>query len=219
MVLIEQALHLGGCKVPIRYVLVPNYARAIHEVRVGKAAMLGQETWELEFDELVYKSIPIIRSGEFRKAIYGRRDNQQLMSASELSDFNFFVALTGQGWWVDIATLQTMGVMKVLQVPEYRLHYKMVAEKRADFGLVEYKSDDAGGDGLPPELAIVPGLAVGLKGSRHFMVSKNHPQGKVAYEALKRGLAILEERGVLKSAMCECGFLNPKLMGWKQINP
>lgn len=219
LVLLQQALALGGSTAEISYQLVPNYCRAIHEVKTGNAVVISQDAWDDDFDESVFKSAPIIRRGEFRKAIYGLKTNRRLMSATTLADFHRLTALTGLKWSVDIKTLRQMNVSKLVLAPKYDLHFKMVMEGRADFGLLESSNPGYLKGPLPEQLDIVEGVTVGLAGSRHFMVSRKHPLGQEVFEALNRGIAILRERGMIRQALTECGFINPILERWKLINP
>lgn len=219
LVLILQALSLGGLKAEVEFSLSQNYVRNIHEVKSGSLPILGQETWAEEFDDSVYKSIAIVQRGEFKKAVVCREGDFRLANAIQHGDFSKLTAVTGLGWNVDIRTLQEMNVGKIIESPKYSLHAKMIIAGRADFGLYEFDDIRTGAVILPMGLVSVSNTMVGLAGSRHFMVSRLHPQGKAVFEALDRGLGILRSRGVIQKALIQCGFLPKKNTGIHQIYP
>lgn len=219
LILIMQALRLGGCRKDVEFVLSQNYARNINEVKDGIIPILGQETWAEEFDDSVYQSQAIIRRGEFKKALVGREGEQQLLLAIERADFSQLSAVTGLGWTVDIRTLHAMKVGRVVTSPKFALQEKMILAGRVDFGLYEYKDIGTGKVELPEGLIAIPNVMVGLEGSRHFMVSKRHPDGQELFEALERGLNVLRSRGSIYRALVQCGFIPSKDAGMKQIYP
>ncbi|MFW5501317.1 MULTISPECIES: hypothetical protein [unclassified Maridesulfovibrio] len=216
MVLIQQALALGGLKNPLEFYAMPNPARAEAEVKVGRAVILGFETWSINFDDSMYMSDEIIGPGEFVKVVVGRADNERLMHVRTLNGLRKFSAITGHRWPIDQKTLMNMGISKIMPVARYNLQIAMLQKQRADFGLMEYPNAK---NDLPEDLAVVPGIVVGLDGSRHFMVSKSHRDGYWVFKALNKGLAQLKEQGVFRKAYIECGFISPKLDSWKKLNP
>ena len=60
------------------------------------------------------------------------------------------------------------------------------------------------------EVKAVPGIALTFNDSRHFVVSKNHPDGRAAFDALQKGLSILASKNRIKQAYIEAGFIPPK---------
>lgn len=94
-----------------------------------------------------------------------------------------------------------------------------VDQKRSDFLLAPFQPTKdmllSVGDTL---LKPIPGMKVGLVGSRHFAVSKHHPLGKAIFEALTKGLRILRSNGIIEKAYRESGFFNQTAMGWKRID-
>jgi hypothetical protein len=55
-------------------------------------------------------------------------------------------------------------------------------------------------------LVPVKHVAILLKDSRHFVISKAHPQGESAFIALNKGLKILRAKGMISKAYTEAGF-------------
>ncbi|QJB55183.1 hypothetical protein [Pseudodesulfovibrio sp. zrk46] len=217
MVLLQQALALGGLDVKLQYYAVPNPARAIEDVKMGLSPVLGFETWKSDFDDRVFQSDEIIGDGEFLKVVVGRLNNSKyLMQAKSKTDLQKLSAVTGHRWRIDQKTLHEMGIVEIFSVSQYSLQLKMLQEGRVDFGMYEYTNIRKS---MPEGLGIVPGITVGLRGTRHFMVSRLHPRGKDIFEALQRGIAILKSRGAFRSAYRECGFISPELDSWKRVFP
>lgn len=217
MVLLQQALRLGGLNVKLEYYAAPNPARAESDVKAGISPLLGYETWVQNFDDRVYMSDAIIGDGEFLKVVVGRHDNGKgLMKAKSLDDLLSMSAVTGHRWIIDQKTLKGMGVTNVTLAPRYSLQLKMLQERRVDFGLFEYPNISKS---MPEGLAVVSGITIGLRSSRHFMVSKTHPMGATVYQALTRGIKRLNARGAFRRAYEECGFLSKELRAWRRIYP
>lgn len=217
MILLQQALHLGGADVQLQFYGRPNPARAELDVKQGLSPLLGYETWLSNFDETVYVSDVVIPKGDFLKVVVGRQDNGNgLMKVDNLKDLRKLTVVTGLHWGVDRRTLRDIGVKKIITAPKYLLQISMLQEGRADFGLYEYTNIIKE---MPVDLKIVPGITIGLNDSRHFMISKTHPEGKKLFEALQRGVAILKSRGTFKKAYNECGFMSGELESWHRIFP
>ena len=88
--------------------------------------------------------------------------------------------------------------------PEERLH-------REYFGAAPTaKADDGSFELEQIKLQLVPGVAVLLDDSRHFVISKSHPEGRFASEALNKGLKILRENGRIEQLYKQAGFMMPQ---------
>lgn len=67
------------------------------------------------------------------------------------------------------------------------------------------------------QLAPVPGIKLGLQGSRHLAVSRHHPNGAFFNSALQLGLLRLKEQDRTEQAYIDAGFLQPEVAGWYRI--
>jgi hypothetical protein len=65
----------------------------------------------------------------------------------------------------------------------------------------------------------IPGIKAALPGSRHWPVSKKHPQGEEIFNALVRGIEALEKQNIIQRAYEECGFFHPEINSWALLNP
>jgi hypothetical protein len=55
-------------------------------------------------------------------------------------------------------------------------------------------------------LVPVEGIAIALRDSRHFVISKLHPKGAETFQAINKGLRILREKGIISRAYEQAGF-------------
>ena len=218
LLIIQQALKAGGMDTEIRFISCPNIARSLAEVKKGKAAILATDIWELDFDETVYETAPFIRKGDFEKVIYAAKGSPLLNSKLDLKQLLKFCPLTEFSWNIDIKVLQMMGFHNIQTAPQYDLLFKMLNKNRADFLLLELsKSPDFSYKTSTCSVEVVKGVKVVFPYSRHFMVSKKHPDGKKIFEALQRGLKILREDGTIKRAIYQSGIKDKRIKNWKVI--
>lgn len=91
----------------------------------------------------------------------------------------------------------------------------MIEAGRADITLAPFQST--------PDMSIkvgatmlypIIGIKIAFAGSRHWPVSRKHPEGKAFYEALERGLTELESKGTIQQAYRECGVFHPEVEHW-----
>lgn len=217
MVLLQQAIQLGGMDVQLDFYGLPNPVRAQADVKEGKAVALAFETWADDFDDTVYMSDVIIDDGDFWKVVVVRFDKRDLLKkVKNIDDWKDLTAITGHKWQIDQKTLEDIGVKKIYLAYRYDLQLLMLQEGRVDLGLYEYSSIMKN---MPENLMVVPDIKVGLRGTRHFMVSKLHPIGHSVFKALQNGIGILKERGVFRKAYSECGFFAGDIKSWDRIYP
>ncbi len=220
LVIIKQALHAGGLPVEFQFIEVPNAARERIMVQSGAAVISGEDLFSIAFADDVFMSSPVIPKGSFLKGVYCRSNNKDLLKISNLSELRNFTAVSYSEWKVDWLTLQGLGLKGLRDVSKHQTMFKLIQYRDIDFTLYEFP---ARGDltqvvdGI--ELVPVPNVKVALKDSRHFMVSKLHPDGPRVFEALEKGLAILHEKGIIEQYFTDVGFYNPIVDGWKVLNP
>lgn len=179
MLILHQALALGGLNAELEFISTPNLSRCISEVKRGKIPLLATDIWEEDFDDSVYKTAPFVKKGDFEKGIYTYEGSELLKQKIDLNTLLQLVPLTEMSWTQDLNLLKKMGFQKITTAPRYELLLKMLQKKRADFVLLEFgKNRDM--TYHDPELNAYPvnGVKIVFPNSRHFMVSKLHPDGK-----------------------------------------
>ena len=96
--------------------------------------------------------------------------------------------------------------------------FSLVLYRNVDFTIQEFaNTSDLAYTFQGKRLIPVPGIKLVLDGSRHFLVSKKHKNGKKVYQALEKGLKILREKGTVQRYLTESGFYRKELESWKPI--
>ncbi|WP_291328541.1 hypothetical protein [Desulfovibrio sp. UCD-KL4C] len=216
LLLLRQALHLGGIDADFVYISCPNPGRSISEVKKGRAVVYSSDMWEQDFDSSVYKTSPIIRKGEFQKGIYVKKDSPLLTSPNVANDLKNKIPLVEHTWNMDIAILKKCGFKYIQTAPKYDLLFKMINKNRGDFTILEFpRNTDLIIQNKTGDLYPIQNTKIVLPESRHFMVSKINPQGKKVYEALEKGLRIMRKNGTIDKALRQSGVINDKVKNWK----
>jgi ABC-type amino acid transport substrate-binding protein len=218
MLLICQALHLGGIRPVFEFQQINTYARLLRQVSNGELLLMMESVWKRDADpSKVFISDPILRTGEFEVGLFTLPSNTELLKARTVEDLRRFKAASNRNWAVDWETLEFMGIEKI-NVSKYPLMFKMVEAGRADFMLEAFSSlPDMSQTTEGVKLIPVPNIKIGLKGSRHIVVNKALPNSQKVFNALQAGLKILREKGVITRAYQESGFLHENVRDWNKL--
>lgn len=222
LILLQQALKLGGFKRPIIFVNEENYFRSIRNVVEGKTLSISGTIWLQDLDQVkesVFISPPIVRDGEFQVGIYTSPHNQLALGSKSLADLTQLRAVTSRQWKPDLQTLQTLGFHKIMYTPNWINMARMLNVGRVDITLAPF--------GMAPNLSIqvdgielipIPGIKMVIAGSRHWPISQKHPYGSEFSEALTKGVVSLREAGTIERAYRESGFFHPEVASWTLLN-
>jgi hypothetical protein len=222
VVLLQQALYLGG--LPHKVVLRPenSYLRILKLLNDGQVAVSAALMWREDIKPYytrLYKTHAIVKEGQFIAGLYTRASNQKVLQADSLEKISALSAASNTHWKADITTLKELGVKKIYNSTYWVQIVRMVVAGRADFTLAPFQSNEGMKvkvDDL--ELIPIPGIKVTLPGSRHWPVSKIHPQGKLIFDALERGIIELNNKNIIQTAYEQCGFFHPEVKDWRLIN-
>jgi hypothetical protein len=61
-------------------------------------------------------------------------------------------------------------------------------------------------------------VKIALKGTRHFLINRNQPDSRAVFDALQRGLKIMQNQGEIQRALTEAGILNGSVNDWTLLN-
>lgn len=219
--LLQQALALGGHTQPLGLMSMPSSARLQREVRAAHAVCSATSYWREDFaaaePELLF-SQAVLAEGEFEVGLYTAPGNARALAARSLQDLRGLSFLSNRDWRVDWRTLEQLGIEKMVHAGNWDLMPRMVAGGRADVLLAPFQPSadlalEVGGVRLLP----IPGLKIGMRGTRHYLVSARHPQGEALRTALDAGLAQLRRQGVLRRAYEQSGFINIATEHWLRL--
>lgn len=222
LILMQQALALGGFKKPLRFVDEENYFRSIRNVLDGKTLTISGTIWYEDLAGQTNKlhiSPPIVRDGEFIVGIYTSPKNQLAQASKTLAQLNQLKVVTSRQWKPDLTTLESLGFNNIMYTPNWVNMVRMINAGRVDLTLSPFEMNPAKAivvEGI--QLVPIEGVKIAINGSRHWPVSKTHPLGDEFYSALVKGIEQLRSAGTIERAYRECGFFHPDLTEWKLLN-
>lgn len=223
IVLLQQALHLGGFK--SKLVLRPenSYLRILRLVQDGQVALSAALVWKADlknYEDTLLISPALVHEGEFIAGIYTHSSNSNALNAKTPEALRQLSAASNSHWKADIATLHQLGIKKIYYSTYWPQIVRMVVARRADITLAPFQSNPGMKVQVNDvELVPIPGIKVSLPGSRHWPISKKHPESAAISAALVRGIAALEANNTIQRAYEESGFFHPAVKHWTLINP
>jgi hypothetical protein len=223
LILMQQALALGGFKKPLRFVDEENYFRSIRNVLDGKTLTISGTIWYEDLAAQNHKlhiSPPIVRDGEFIVGIYTSPKNQRAQTSKTLAQLTKLKVVTSRQWKPDLTTLEGLGFSSIMYTPNWVNMARMINAGRVDLTLSPFEMNPAKAivvEGI--HLVPIEGIKIAIGGSRHWPVSKTHALGDEFYTALVKGIEQLRRAGTIERAYRECGFFHPELAEWKLLNP
>jgi hypothetical protein len=223
IILLQQALDLGGFKEKVTLRPENSYLRILKLVADGQIALSGALMWREDikpYASHLFKTKAVVEEGEFIAGLYTRADNQRALQANTREKISHLSAASNNHWNADVKTLKALGIKKIHFSTYWVQIVRMVVANRADVTLAPFQVNPEMKvmvDGL--ELVPIPGIKVTLPGSRHWPVSKKHTKGKAILAALVRGIEELEKKNIIQRAYEECGFFHPQVKNWVLLNP
>lgn len=223
IVLFQQALFLGGLDANIQIVTDTSYRRTLRTIETGEVLASGSSIWEEDIDEYkkkMWKSHVLIREKEFVAGFYTSPKNQVALSAKNSEDILKLKIVSNPHWIVDWNTIIQLGFEKPFKSLYWPQMVRMVSFGRADITLAPFQPTKNmeimfGGHTLVP----IQNLKVALTGTRHWAVSKQHPRGAQAFDALQKGIVIMRKNNTLVRAYSECGFFHDAVKNWPLLRP
>lgn len=218
MVIIMQALNKGGYPAKLLTVDAPNYGREIAMTKEGQTVIMHQDAWDTSFDDSVYKSSEIIPKGKFVKGLYVSESDKKMFKVRNLEDLRKFTSVSNPAWDIDWKTLEKIGLKQLHKVSKKEFMMNQVLFRGVDFTIQEFaNTNDLSYQLDKGKLIPIPGIKIALDGSRHFMISKKHINGKKVFEALEKGLNLLRQEGIIDKFLTEAGFYREEVTDWKTI--
>lgn len=219
-VLFVQALRLGGITDKVEFAAIGTYKRILHSIASGQVVSGAQTNWGQ--DTLNQSSLlntqPLVREGEFVVGIYTSPDNAKALKAKSVEDIQQLSAVSNKHWRNDWKYLKQLDIKPLYNAIYWEQMVKMVASQRADFTLAPFQPShnfQLYFDRLV--LVPIPNLKVALPGTRHWSVSRKHPDGIRVHQALEKGLQVLRSEGRITRAYTESGFFTAEVASWSQL--
>jgi len=224
VVLLQQALFLGGSKAKVEFIVSPTYSRMLNLLNHGKIPLAANTVWAHDIGSKneykdIYISHTMINDGEFEAGLYVLPSNKRAMSSKNLEDVQKLIAISNKNWIPDWTTLTQLNLKGLHHTVNWKFMIRMINVYRGDFTLAPFQSTpDLSFTSQGIKFVPIPNLKVGLRGTRHFAISKKHPKAKEILTAINSGIKQLREKQIIKKAYIESGFFNPKVKNWKKLN-
>ncbi|KZN33054.1 hypothetical protein N480_24335 [Pseudoalteromonas luteoviolacea S2607] len=221
MVLLHKALLLGGFDKPFKYRPGNINFRDTNLLEQGKQLLSFDTYWyeeALDKKDKLFISDPVVRKGEFYAGLYYAKTNTKMAKLSSINDLQELTAVSSNRWVVDWQTLSNLPLKRLLNETTWAAQAQMVNKQWVDFMLIPLMPH-AGNDFQLAGISLVshPHWVVLLDSSRHFVVSKLHPDGERAFLAIQRGLKKLRLQGKIVDAYRQAGLI-PDLNQYRQLN-
>ena len=184
MIIAQQALSLGGFTKPFRYHKGNVNYRNTKLLEDGQLLLSFDSVWSVDAKQLVesvYISDPVIRDGEYYAGIFTSPNNKKVQQVKQLADFKQLTAVSTPRWQTDWQTLSALPLKELLREDEWLGQVRTVSMQWVDFMMMPLMPSLNNRYTLENiELVAVPNLVLQLNDSRHFIISKSHPDGKAA---------------------------------------
>ena len=214
MIIAQQALNLGGFDYQFNYIPGKVNFRNTRMLETGKLLISFDSYWLTDAHakaNFLYISKPLIRRGEYIAGIYTQSGRENKLKLNKLADFKRLSAVSTPKWRTDWNTLSALPLKELVIEHEWMSMARMVNSGWVDFMLMPFHSTPDKHFRLDKiNLVPLPNVAVELKDSRHFVISRNHPLGKEAYIAIEKGLTQLRKSNAITRAYTQAGFFIDK---------
>ncbi len=210
MILAQQALRLGGFEHKFSYAPGKVNFRNTKMLQNGRLLISFDSYWlndALPLADKVFISQAVIRNGEYVAGIYTSPKNTKVLSVKNLQDLKQLSAVSTPLWRTDWQTLQSLPLKELVREDSWLSMARMVNIQWVDFLLMAFNSTpDKSFTMDVVHLVPVKNIAVVLNDSRHFVISKAHPKGAEAINAMNEGISKLRQKGAIKKAYQQAGF-------------
>lgn len=211
MVVLQQALALGGFAKKFNYIPGKVNFRNTKMLENGELLLSFDSYWLTDANAIadkIYISDPVINKGQYLAGLFASPNNKKVFAVTSVEQLAKLTAVSTPKWQTDWQTLSTLPLKQLVQEDEWLSQARMVHMQWVDFMLMPLFNTPDGNYQLEKiHLKMVPKLAILLNDSRHFVISRNHPQGKAAFSALNSGLKQLRSTGKIELIYTRAGFL------------
>jgi len=214
MIIAQQALRLGGFDYSFRYASGKVNFRNTKLLQNGDLLLSFDSYWHEDAKELaesIFISDALIRKGEYIAGIYTNPNNQKVLDVKTLADLKELSAVSTSKWKTDWKTLSDLPLKELTDESEWLSMARLVHLQWVDFLLMPFHSSEDKSYTMGKIILIpVKGIGIELYDSRHFVISKQHPNGNEAIKAINIGLKKLRAQGAIVKAYTQAGFFVDK---------
>ena len=222
MIILQQALHYGGLDQKVKF--EPQNIANLGEIAAivdGAILMYGRSMWletSVDYQGSLYISEAVIENGEFEAGLYFNASKKHLLETN-MNNLDKLKVVANPRWRADWRALLNTPMTVVNFIGPWENMLAMVDASIVDVMLINFSvSQNLKLTFMERKYLPIPNLKVVLPDSRHFVVSKNHPDGKRVFNALEKGLKFMRETGKLKRLYQQAGVINHRVKDWQIDN-
>lgn len=223
LLILCNALRLGGYDAPWEAVYSPNYNRSLAEAVAGRLDVPNQTVWSSDLaglDGQLLASRPVVERGQWQVGLFTAESRSDVLEVHP-KDVARLRAAAPRSWTEDWRALSALGLAGLVDVQDPRLIPAMIQRGQADFTLDGFRpTEDLGRleDRIGERMVPIPGVKLGLDGERRFVVSAARGDAAEVVAALDRGLVALEAQGLLDWVLEDIGVIEPRVADWVDIS-
>ena len=198
-----------------------NLKRAFLLTQTGRTATFV-ETYSLadisDKRDDFYITQPVLAAGEYPVGLYTSIDNTRAL-ASKFDQLSLLNATSHPNWRTDWSILESLKFQHIHPVNSMHEALTLVTKQSTDVLLFAFQSsDDFSFTHMGEKIVPITGMKVFFPESRHYLVSKKHPDGEAIFTALESGLSKMRERGDIKKIYHRFGVMDSRVADWEVIN-
>ncbi len=220
VILMQQALDRSGADFELRFETEADYAKTLEALVEGTAIASATSAWRNDLAERweeLYITTAVIEQGQFEAGFYTPAGNQSALEAETDTELRRLKGVSSRNWVIDWQTLNAFGA-RVSHADTWGEMVDSVFSGQQDYLLAPFQQTEGLVLSLDQgTLVPIPRVKIGLTGSRHFAISRAHPEGSYFNASLHLGLMRLKKAGVVTQAYEDAGFINRQVKDWRPV--
>ena len=220
VILMQQALDRARSDFELRFETEADYAKTLDALVQGTAIASATSAWMNDLTERwedLYITTAVIERGQFEAGFYTPQANRDALTARSDGELRRLKGVSSRNWVIDWQTLNAFGA-RVTHADTWGEMVDAVFAGEQDYLLAPFqRTEDMALTLEEGTLVPIPGVKIGLTGSRHFAISRSHPEGSYFNASLHLGLMRLKKEGVVTRAYEDAGFINRQVADWRPV--
>ncbi|AOT09008.1 hypothetical protein [Pseudoalteromonas luteoviolacea] len=221
LIVIQRALIEGKADVTLQFFMIDHEEREEILLQAGMSIISVDTLWLSQAKALnnsVFISSPIIRKGEYYAGVYTSEKRADILSQKIQQDFSQVTVISNKAWTVDWSTLMQLKPKQLFNESDWTIMARLVSNEWVDIMLIPFNNQTPfryTGKGYT--VKAIKGIKVALQDSRHFVISKKHPDSQAIFNSLELGIKQLRASKFIEESYRKCGFLNILVDKWREI--
>lgn len=222
VVLLQQALARAGSDYELTFQVESDYNATLDALVKGSAIASATSAWLSDLTPIwndIFITTAVIDRGQFEAGFYTTPTNTRALNARDDDALRSLRGISSRHWEIDWETLNAFGAEQLTHAQSWGQMVDSVLAGEQDYLLAPFQQTrDLSLRLAEGTLIPIPGVKIGLAGTRHFAVSRAHPASRDFNTALHLGLMRLKKDGTLRRAYEDAGFINRDVADWRPVN-